>query len=74
MWPLWLDQLLLEVLDPVCDAQKDAQSMQTGDVLWVRLGYCGQDLFGLGLAQHLGKGLQKHLKVQKDFREKRCSN
>lgn len=60
---LWWVQLFLVVFDPVCDAQEDAQPMQTVHVPRVRLGHSHQDLFGLGLAQDTGKRLQKHLEV-----------
>lgn len=59
----WWGQLVLVVLDPVCDAQEDAQSMQTVHVLRVRLGDSDQDLFRFGLAQDPGQRLQKYLEV-----------
>ena len=60
---LWWVQFFVVVFDPVCDAQEDAQPMQTVHVPWVRLGHGDQGLFRLGLAQDKGERLQKHLEV-----------
>ena len=60
---LWWVQFFLVVSDPGCDAQEDAQSVQTVHVPWVRLGRSDQDVFRLGLAQDKGERLQKDLKV-----------
>lgn len=60
---LQLVLLFMVVFDPVCDAQKDAQTMQTVHVLWIRLSHSDQDFFRLGLAQDTGEWLQEHLEV-----------
>lgn len=59
---LWWVQLFLVVFDPVCDAQEDAQPVQTVHVLRVGLGHSDQDPLRLGLAYDAGERLQKHLK------------